>query len=298
MSLDAHEHSEPPAVHSIPRRYVALALIVVAIILVATLIWIRNDKVAGTSSDAETFTPAPTSLVQSIGHLPAAVVNGVDVTSATTPVTAPSATGNPSLWQASDGHTVALPVVFFYGAEFAPYAAAERWPVIVALSRFGNFSQLGLLQSSPSVAFPDTPTFTFSNAKFSSVWVDLQTVERYGVQDPTGSGYTSLQTPTARQAASVSIYDATASTFPLLDIANHWVLTGSSFSPALLAGMSQSQIASDLAYPTSPVTQAVVGAANDITAAICTVTGQRPAAVCSTRGVETADTRMRIRPAG
>ena len=41
-----------------------------------------------------------------------------------------------------------LPVVFFYGAEFAPYAAAERWPLILALSRFGTFNQLGLMQSS------------------------------------------------------------------------------------------------------------------------------------------------------
>jgi hypothetical protein len=35
--------------------------------------------------------------------------------------------------------------VFFYGAEFAPYAGAERWPVVVALSRFGSFEQLGLM---------------------------------------------------------------------------------------------------------------------------------------------------------
>ena len=41
-----------------------------------------------------------------------------------------------------------LPVVFFYGAEFAPYAAAERWPLILALSRFGTFHRLGLMQSS------------------------------------------------------------------------------------------------------------------------------------------------------
>lgn len=298
MSLDAPEPAEPTALHSIPRRYVALGLIVVAIILVATLLAIRNNKVAGTSSYAETFTPAPASLVQSVGHLPTAVVNAVGVSSPVSPVTAPSATGNRSLWEASNGHTVALPVVFFYGAEFAPYAAAERWPVIVALSRFGTFGQLGLLQSSPSVAYPDIPTFTFSRVRYSSVWLDLQSVERYSVQDPTGAGYTSLQLPTARQSASVSVYDTSDTTFPLLDIANHWDLVGSSYSPAVLVGLSQSQVASDLAYPSSQVTQAVVAAANEITAAICTVTGQRPATVCGLRGVEAADAKMGIRPAG
>ena len=107
----------------------------------------------------------------------------------------------------------------------------------MALSRFGTFSQLGLMQSSSSVAFSDTPTFTFWHATYSSIWVDLQTVERYSALNPTGAGYTSLQKPTPRQAASVAVYDTSATTFPLLDIANHYVLVGSSFSPSVLGGL-------------------------------------------------------------
>ena len=167
-------------------------------------------------------------------------------------------------------------MVFFYGAEFAPYAAAERWPVIVALARFGTFGQLGLMQSSSSVAFSNTSTFTFWQVHYSSVWVDLQTVERYSSLNPTGGGYTTLQKPNARETASVAVYDTSATTFPLLDIANHFVQVGSSFSPSVLFGLTQSQIAADLAIPTSPVSQAILASANEITAAICTVTGQRP----------------------
>ena len=69
---------------------------------------------------------------------------------------------------------------------------------------------------------------------------------------------------------------------------------GSSFSPSVLDGLSQSQIAADLAFPTNPVTQAILASANEITAGICTVTGERPAAVCSARGVAAADTKMGI----
>ena len=58
-----------------------------------------------------------------------------------------TATGSPALWQASGTDGVTRPVVFFYGAEFAPYAAAQRWPVIVALSRFGTFGAVGLITS-------------------------------------------------------------------------------------------------------------------------------------------------------
>jgi hypothetical protein len=296
MSPDAPEPAGPPVVHTIPRRYVALGLIVLAIILVAALIVIRNhiNQTNGTS-DVEVITPAPASVLTSVSHVPSSIASAVGVTSPDDPTTPPTATGNAALWQTSAGSDDgARPVVFFYGAEFAPYAAAERWPVVVALSHFGTFGSLGLMQSSSSVAFPGTPTFTFWQAKYSSVWVDLQMVERYSSLDPTGGGYMPLQTPTPRQAASVAVYDTSTTTFPLLDVANHYVLVGSSYSPSVLDGLSQSQVAADLATPASPVAQAILASANEITAAICTVTGQRPAAVCSAHGVALADAKMGI----
>jgi hypothetical protein len=294
MSLDAPESAEQPVVHAIPRRYVALGLIILAIILVAALIVVRNyvNQSNGTS-DVETITPAPTSMVTAITHVPTSIASEVGVTSPSNPTTSPSATGNASLWQ-STSNGVARPVVFFYGAEFAPYAAAERWPLIVALSRFGTFGPLGLMQSSSSVAFSGTASFTFWHAPYSSGWVDLQTVERYSSLNPTGAGYMSLQIPTRRQAASVAIYDTSTTTFPLLDVANHYVLVGSSFSPSVLNGLSQSQIATDLTAPASPVAQAILSAANEITAAICTVTSQRPATACAAHGVAEADAKMHV----
>ena len=52
----------------------------------------------------------------------------------------------------------------------------------------------------------------------------------------------------------------------------------------MLAGLSQSQIAGDLTTPASPLTQAVVTAANQITASICAVDGDKPGAVCDEHG--------------
>jgi hypothetical protein len=299
MTVDAPEPAESPVVHTIPRRYIALGLIVLAIILVAALVVVRHhiNQTNGTS-DVETITPAPASVITTVTHVPRVVASAAGVTSPSDPITAPSATGNASLWQSGASGAGPRPVVFFYGAEFAPYAAAERWPVIVALSRFGTFGTLGLMQSSTSVAFSDTATFTFWHARYSSVWVDLQTVERYSSLNPTGIGYMPLQSLTTRQAASVAVYDSSTTTFPLLDIANHYVLVGSSFSPSVLAGLSQSQIAADLSVPASPVAQAILASANEITAAICTVTGQRPGAVCDTHGVKLAAAKIGIHQAG
>lgn len=298
MSLEAPEQAAVTVAHPIPRRYVALGLIVVVIALLGALLVLRQVTGQTNTPAVETFTPAPASIMAALAHIPATTTDAVGATpvAAAGPITPLTATGSPAIWQDSDAGGVARPVVFFYGAEFAPYAAAERWPVIVALSRFGTFGAVGLMQSSDSVAFANTPTFTFWHTTYSSTWINLQAVERYSALNPTGARYTALQTPTARQAAAVSTYDATGATFPLLDIANRYVLAGSSFSPAVLASQSQSQIVADLAIPTSPITQAIVASANEITATICAVDGNRPAPVCHTRGVTAARAKLRITP--
>ena len=108
------------------------------------------------------------------------------------------------------------------------------------------------MQSSPSTAFADVSTFTFWKVQYSSKYLILESVERYSSLDPTGARYLNLETPDARQAAAVASYGASANTFALLDVANRYVLNGASFTPGVLAGLSQSQIAGDLTTPIEP----------------------------------------------
>jgi hypothetical protein len=185
-------------------------------------------------------------------------------------------------------------VVCFYGAEFAPYAAAERWPLILALSRFGTFNQLGLMQSSSTTAFANLSTFTFWQSRYSSKYLVLQHVERYSALNPTGGRYERLETPNAREAAAVSAYSSSSTNFALVDVANRWVLNGSSYSPTVLDGLTQSQIAGDLTSPASQLTQALLASANQITATICSADGEMPTSVCASKGVEAADDVLKI----
>jgi hypothetical protein len=280
--------------HQIRRRYVALALVVVALVLLGILILIRHAKTPTDSGSTETFSAVGGSVLSAVTQVPASIIDAVGVTSPTDAVTPPTPNPASNVWTDAAPGALPHPVVFFYGAEFAPYAAAERWPLVVALSHFGTFGQLGQVQSSPSEIFPGLASFTFWRVGYHSKWVSLQAVERYGDVDPTGARYVSLQQPDATESAAVAEYDTSSTTFPLLDIANRYLLVGSSFSPAPLVGLNQSQIAADLAIPISPVTQAVISSSNEITAAICTVTGQQPAAACDARGVRAADQRMNI----
>ena len=297
MSLTATEPAPAPAPRHLQRRYLALGLIVVAIILLGALVIVRDNSGPSSTSTVETFSPASSSLLTSISSIPRTVFDTVGVDSPANPITAPHPVGSGTtpLWvtTANDGPK---PVVFFYGAEFAPYAASERWPLVVALSRFGTFDKLGLMQSSPSTAFANLSTFTFWQSSYSSKYVTFESVERYSSLNPTGGRYLGLEKPSATQRAAIASAGSGANTFAVLDVANRWMLTGASFSPTVLAGLNQDQIAGNLTTPAAPLTQAMLASANEITAEICSVDGDSPDAVCESRGVLAADALLHIAP--
>lgn len=195
------------------------------------------------------------------------------------------------------------PEFLYIGAEYCPFCAAQRWAMVVALSRFGTFSQLFQTTSSATDSYPNTPTFTFDPRLYkapvyTSQYIDFVSVEETGnVQDNSGN-YAVLQTPTADQQKVLSTYDvppytdaSSAGSIPFVDIANKFVAIGlaSGFSPQDLAGMQWSSIASSLADTSSTVSQHILGSANYLTAGICIATGQQPASVCSTDVIQTIE---------
>jgi hypothetical protein len=181
------------------------------------------------------------------------------------------------------------PEVLYMGAEYCPYCAAERWAMVVALSRFGTFSGLSTVHSgnNSGEVYPNTPTWTFLHTTYSSKYLVFSPVE-LETNIPSGQGYTALQTATSAQQALLAKYDAPPyvpsadnGAIPFIDFGNKYMLSGASYSPQVLQGKSWSQIASALKDPASPIAQAVDGAANYLTATICTLTGNQPATACT-----------------
>lgn len=173
------------------------------------------------------------------------------------------------------------PVVTYVGAEYCPYCAAERWPMVVALSRFGSFSNLGTTTSSSTDVFPNTPTFSFHGSSYTSDHLVFSSVE---TQTNTGDP---LDKPTAEQQRLLASYDTsgftggTDSAIPFVMLGNRFVWAGATYDQSVLKGLSFDEIAQRLADPTDPAAMAIDGAANQITARICTLTGNQPASVCS-----------------
>jgi hypothetical protein len=180
------------------------------------------------------------------------------------------------------------PDVLYIGAEYCPYCAAQRWPLIVALSRFGTFDGLGVTTSSATDAFPNTPTFTFHGATYSSPYLAFSSVEG---QNNTGAH---LETPTSEQQAlfqqfDTAPYTSSSGAIPFLLIGNRYVQIGSSYKPDALAGMSRVEIAKQLVSPDAgKPAQDILGSADVLTAAICQLTGGQPTNVCQSPGVTQA----------
>jgi len=162
----------------------------------------------------------------------------------------------------------------------------------VALSRFGTFTGLGETASSPSDVYPNTATLTFHGASYASTYLSFTAREIQSNQVVNGA-YAPLDTLSAADQALFTKYNAppytdSAGSIPFIDIGGRYLISGSSYSPQVLQGKTQTQIAAALADPNSAIAKAVDGTANLITAAICQITDGQPGAVCQSPGVVTA----------
>ena len=200
-----------------------------------------------------------------------------------------SAVKAPTSLTGSDGK----PEVLYMGGEYCPYCAAARWVMLTALSRFGTFSGVQSMFSSSTDVYPNTPTFTFHYAKFTSQYVDFVPVEMWS-RSASARDAPDLQKPTAQQQQLMNTYDSSGG-IPFLLIGGKYV--GSTpYNPQVLAGRDQQQIASNLSDPSQQTTQAIIGNANLLTATICSVTNGSPSAVCGSTGVQKAGQLLGINP--
>ena len=181
---------------------------VVAIVLGFVLAGGNRDGGSGAAAAARPRRPARRSPASSpaITSVPAATLDKVGGGATTSP---PKTISGAAL--TSGGK----PEMLYIGAEYCPYCAAERWAMIVALSRFGTLSGLGPRRSAAANGagqaepYPNTATWTFAHASYASKYLTFTPVERYtNVPDPATGGYTPLQTPTAEQQALLTKYDA------------------------------------------------------------------------------------------
>ena len=243
------------------RRWLA-SIAAVGAVLAIVVGFVAVRLTSGTAA-AASEAPAPQNVVSQVTTVPAAVLARVSGSGTVTAMQTVKAPG-PVLSIAGK------PAIVFVSEESCPFCAAERWPLAVALSHFGTWSHLGATRSSATDVFPNTATLSFRTASYHSSHLTLRTTE---LTDNRGHR---LQPLTPLDTTLIHGYDVPpyvnsadqSGAVPFLDIGNRYILAGAQYSPQILAGLSQAQIASQLRNPASPVAKAIDGSANLIIAAI------------------------------
>ncbi len=273
------------------------------IVIVVALVALKVFGGSSTPQSGPARTPASPAVVAEVTHIPASVYNAVGVTSDVAPIYPPIAISGqkPLTFTAPSGRQ--LPGVFFFGAEYCPHCAAERWAIIAALSRFGTFHHLTNMQSSASDVDPNTQTFSFYKATYTSPYIAFRADEYYSNQwDPATNDWKVLQRPTKVEAELEQKYNsptyfpslsAGEISFPFLDIGNR-VLSQENYDPSILQGLTREEIAAGLTSPKNPITQAIVASANYLSAAVCAIDGGQPASVCTSSGVQAAMKALKL----
>ena len=240
-------------------RFLASGAVVAVLAVVGTFIAVKLSATHPAARESQ----APAVVVRQATTVPLAVLSRVSAGQPTTPLQTVPAPG-PLLTAAGK------PAIVFVSEESCPFCAAERWPLVVALSHFGTWSDLGSTTSSATDVYSNTATFSFRSARYHSTQVTLRTTE---LADNTGRP---LQPETRLDARLIGAYDVPpyvnsadqSGAVPFLDIANHYILAGAQYDPQVLAGLTSAQIASQLRDPASPVAKAIDGSARVIIAAI------------------------------
>ena len=203
------------------------------------------------------------------------------------------------------------PSVVYIGAQGCPFCAQERWVLVTALDRFGNFSKLFYDRSATVDGNIPTFTFNFSNSTFQSA-VDKPPVNGgpYGDSNPTGffygNYYTSpyinfysldqvgssfLVNESGISSAYPFIYDNVVSQanrgfgikdfslggVPFFSINNQYVFDGATLNANIVFGdtsaySTHQEMLNSIESPSSlTFGETALGAANILTAQICTV---------------------------
>ncbi len=247
------------------------AVIIVVLVLVAT-------KVAGGGPSGPPRTPLPPSDAAKLTNVPLQTLlqAGTQVS-----VIAPSPPATPQSPLTSAGK----PEMLYIGAEFCPICAAQRWPMIVALSHFGTFTSLSKTHS--AVSDGNIPTLSFYGSSFSSPYLVFTPVETTTNQR-SGNFYKALETPTPEQQAIWARNSPGGQlTFPFIDIGGKWLLQTSQYSATLLEGKNFDQIVRAVGDNSSTVGAHIDASAAVLIRTICTVTGDQPAPTCDAANAAT-----------
>ena len=167
--------------------------------------------------------------------------------------------------------------VFFMGAQHCPYCAAERWAIVRALQKYGQWS--GLTQTMSAARdepFLNLPTYDFTDAAYTSSHVEFAFKE---IKD---REFKPLQKLLKTEEKLVRKFNPDKY-IPFLLIGGRFMQTGAGFTPKIFIGRTFRQTETELKKAESDIRKTIDAEANIVSALMC-VSGLLPE-LCKETGV-------------
>lgn len=167
--------------------------------------------------------------------------------------------------------------VFFMGAEYCPYSAAERWAIVRALQKFGQWDGLKQTMSAArDEPFLNLPTYDFTSATYTSPHIEFYSRETKDRE------FKPLQKLLKSEEKLVRKFNPEKD-IPFLLIGGRFVQIGAGFTPKIFIGHTFRQTETELKKIESEIRKTIDNEASIISALMC-VSGLPPE-LCKETGV-------------
>jgi len=154
-------------------------------------------------------------------------------------------------------------LVFFMGAEHSPFCAAERWAIVRALSKYGQWSGLKQTMSAArDEPFLNLPTYDLTEATYTSSQVEFVARE---IKD---REFKPLQKLLKTEEKLVRKHNPQKN-IPFLLIGGRFMQIEAGFSPKIFIGHTFRQTETELKKIESEIRKAIDDEANIISALLC-----------------------------
>jgi len=167
--------------------------------------------------------------------------------------------------------------VLFVGAEHCPFCAAERWAIVRALQKFGQWSDLKQTMSAArDEPFLNLPTYDFTEATYTSSHIEFVARELKNRE------FKPLQKLLKTEEKIIRKFNPQKE-IPFLLVGGRFMQLGAGFTPKIFIGHTFRQTETELKKAESEIRKTIDAEGNIIAALLC-VSGLPPE-LCKETGV-------------
>ena len=168
-------------------------------------------------------------------------------------------------------------LVFFMGAEYDPFSAAERWAVVRALQKFGQWNGLKQTMSAArDEPFLNLPTYDFTEATYTSAHIEFVARELKDRE------FKPLQKLLKTEEKFVRKFNPEKE-IPYLLVGGRFMQIGAGFTPKIFIGHTFRQTETELKKIESDIRKTIDAEGNIIAALLCA--SGLPPELCKETGV-------------